>query len=361
MATTFDESALVSQYAPLLVLYPEIPRGSAREEGRNLNYPDEAPLKYDYHPRDIRLVLENTGLSQSFLRSWIGLRRARPTTWQRMLDRMERASFRRDLDLLPGVRSDDRPAFWRTYSGLDWADPNYQRACYANVEYGSGTNSRRVIVQYWYAYFYNDFWNTHEMDWETVMIVFSTTGGAPVPTVCAYSAHFAGHWLRWAEVEKANESLDRIEDGNVPEFTHPVVYVAHGSHANYFYGHHGEHRYAIAPHLVNVALKYLQRKNSEKRGLTDYTSAWGDGEKHLIPAALTPRDRSSWTDEWRWLRQQGRWGSRGEWDLEFGDSGPYGPPQAGDRWDHPFRWIDSTCVRALPREQSFVPSALEPD
>ena len=59
MAISIDETALVEQYTPLMVLYSEIPQGSLRE--RNENYPFEAPLTNDYHPRDIRVVLEHSG------------------------------------------------------------------------------------------------------------------------------------------------------------------------------------------------------------------------------------------------------------------------------------------------------------
>ena len=53
---------LVSKYTPLLVLYPEIPRGSTRiliPEWKTIDCP---PLSHDYHPRDIRLVLENAAI-----------------------------------------------------------------------------------------------------------------------------------------------------------------------------------------------------------------------------------------------------------------------------------------------------------
>jgi hypothetical protein len=343
MKTSLNDAALVKDHTPVLVLYPEIPEGSLREE--NPDYPQEAPLLYDYHPRDVRIVLENSGFHHRF-RPW----QDRTCNWKKMLDRMERKHYRKNLDLLPGVPPDDRKAFWKAYAAIPKDNEYYQRACYARVVRGAGINSGRVLAQYWYAYFYNDFWNTHEMDWEVVMVVFKLAGDGAVPTICAYSAHFGGYWLPWTEVEKANAEV-KPETGG----THPVVFVANGSHANYFYG---PAQYRTAPELVSLAAMYLKKK---KRGLIDYTTSFEAGETRLVEARLIPEGRpGQWSGDWRWLNQEGLWGSPGDWDLEFGDSAPHGPPQGGDRWDQPFRWIDTNCTRALPRSECFIPTRLEP-
>ena len=343
MNSSFDEDVLIEEYTPLLVLYPEIHQGSSRLVSED--YPHGSPLEYDYHPRDIRLVLDLAGHHYRF-KPW----RSRTSNWQMMLDRMEKKKYRRDLDLLPGVDGDEREKFWNAYAAIPKDDEHRQRACYARAVTGSGILSDRVLVQYWYAYFYNDFWNTHEMDWETVMIVFKQDDRLR-PTLCAYSAHFGGHWLPWRDVEKVDEQLKVAGDGS-----HPVVYVANGSHANYFYG---PSMYFTTPRLVSQAASALNKK---KRGLVDYTTSFEDGEPHLVKAkAIPPAAKGDWTGEWRWLNQQGRWGSPGDWDFEFGDSGPYGPPQGGDRWDSPFRWIDTHCARAPSPTDVPIPTMLEPE
>ncbi len=339
-----NEANLIKEYTPALVLYPEIPEGSVRE--RNPNYHHESPLLHDYHPRDIRIVLENSSFFHRF-RPWKG----KTSNWSKMLDRMEKKGYKKHLDLLPGVKLDDRETFWKVYGAISKNQEHYQRVCYARVVKGAGINSNRILVQYWYAYFYNDFWNTHEMDWETVMIIFKSGDDNPRPTICAYSAHFGGHWLPWLGVEKVNAELKPVDGG-----THPVVYVANGSHANYFYG---DAQYKTAPELVTLA---AMRLNKKKRGLVDYTLPFGEENCHLVEAKLIPsKGTEAWTGEWRWLNQEGNWGSPGDWDLDFGDSGPAGPPQGGDRWDHPFRWIDTHCNLASPSDASRVPTRLEPD
>ncbi len=342
MTMPFDKDTLVKKYTPVLVLYPEIPEGSTRV--RNPDYPHVAPLDHDYHPRDIRMVLEHSSLHRR-LRPWNG----KACDWQKMLDRMEKTDYKKDIDVLPGVGVDDREAFWKTYAGIPKGKAHYERACYARVVMGSGVSYDRIVVQYWYAYFYNDFFNTHEMDWEPVMIVFKLTDDGPRPTTCAYAGHFGGHWLPWPEVEKANEELKQSKDG-----THPVVYVANGSHANHYYG---GALYMTAPPLVGLVVKLL----NTKRRLVDYTISWEDGDHHLVEAKLIPpAEKGRWTGDWRWLNQKGRWGSPGKWDLKFGDAGIPGPSQGGDWWDHPFRWIDTSCTRAPSHDESRLPTRIEP-
>jgi hypothetical protein len=90
--------------------------------------------------------------------------------------------------------------------------------------------STSVLIQYWLFYRFNE-WNRptlsgrlagrHEGDWEAVMVGLS----AEKPEFVAFSAHCAGTWRPWDEVEVA-------ETHQGPR-THPLIAVAEGSHANY--------------------------------------------------------------------------------------------------------------------------------
>jgi hypothetical protein len=73
----------------------------------------------------------------------------------------------------------------------------------------------RVAVEYWFLYLYNDFYDRHEADWEGVT-VFLQNG---VPLGVSYSAHQGRRWSAWSA---------QNADG-----THPTVYAARGSHADY--------------------------------------------------------------------------------------------------------------------------------
>jgi hypothetical protein len=73
----------------------------------------------------------------------------------------------------------------------------------------------RVAIEYWLLYLYNDFYDRHEADWEGVTVFLQGT----TPLGVSYSAHQGRRWSSWSS--------------QVASGTHPIVYVARGSHANY--------------------------------------------------------------------------------------------------------------------------------
>ena len=76
--------------------------------------------------------------------------------------------------------------------------------------------SGRTAIEYWFSYLYNDFYDKHEADWEGVTVFLHGT----TPLGVSYSAHQGRRFSRW--------SSQMTQNG-----THPIVYVAYGSHANY--------------------------------------------------------------------------------------------------------------------------------
>jgi len=338
--TRIVETHIIQQFRPLLVLYPEIRKGTQRKVNRG--FPEVVPLNSDYHPRDIKIVLDHCSLHDARIRE-----QEKRERWQTILDAMEREGYKRHINLLGNVPSADRGEFWRCYGGIPKQD--YPRRCYARVVRGTGARQNRIVVQYWYAYFYNDFWNTHEMDWETVMVVLARDGGQVRPSVCACSAHHSGFWLPWKEVEKADPLGNRAQDGE-----HPIVYVANGSHANYFFG---PARYPTGSPAAMMAAALV-----DDRIPIDYVTSFDKGNRHLVEAIAIPKHpHGAWEEDWRWLNQEGLWGSPGKWlDFEFGDAGPYGPPKQRTKWQTPFRWIDTLCRKAPRPEDVMLPTLLEP-
>lgn len=84
---------------------------------------------------------------------------------------------------------------------------------YFHLAYRPGQG--RVAIEYWLLYLYNDFYDQHEADWEGVTVVLEN--GAPLGA--AYSQHQGRKWIAWSALRKTA--------------THPLVYVARGSHADY--------------------------------------------------------------------------------------------------------------------------------
>ena len=180
------------------------------------------------------------------------------------------------------------------------------RACYADAwAAGAGADAvygrvartaDRVVLQYWLFYYDNPlllpptpvgvFWQSHEGDWEQVNVVLDDHEH---PLEAAYSQHCSGQRLSWARVDK--------EQG-----THPVAYVALGSHANYFTP--GAFAITCLPPAVAAILPpsipVLDRAATggvvvapnvhtiEGKAWSTFTGFWGESEYFFTPIPLGP-------------------------------------------------------------------------
>ncbi len=164
-------------------------------------------------------------------------------------------------------------------------------------------NMEYYIVQYWFFYAFNPGINQHQGDWEMVSIVLDST---ETPLYAAYSQHFSGERAVWGDVE-------RVDD------THPRVYVAIGSHANYFRSYQG--KLGVEGDIVGSAFVLepsdLQIVLLGEKGLGNHPSSQD------------------------WLEFGGRWG---DWarqvDVVLGAVGPRTPGHGenAEKWDDPTTW-----------------------
>ncbi|MCU0306209.1 MAG: hypothetical protein MUE51_00280 [Thermoleophilia bacterium] len=175
----------------------------------------------------------------------------------------------------------------------------------------------KLALQYWFFYIFNDFNNKHEGDWEMIQIVFDAADArqalAEGPTEVGYSQHESAERAAWGSAKL------RVVDGS-----HPVVYPAAGSHANYF----------------DSGL-YLGRTAQEGLGCDDTTGP----SREVRPAVrLVPTDRAAYLRQYPWLGFVGHWGER---RPAFYD-GPLGP-SAKLQWTRPITWAEQDW-----RDQSFA-------
>lgn len=119
-----------------------------------------------------------------------------------------------------------KPAAYRALEGA--VLPGGNRVYYHVTRY---EESGDYAIQYWFLYFLNYRFNTHESDWEQITLHLDPDRK---PLEAFYSSHASGQKRLWRRMEKIGE--------------HPVVYVALGSHANYFT--RGTHRVTLDCHLV---------------------------------------------------------------------------------------------------------------
>jgi hypothetical protein len=214
-------------------------------------------------------------------------------------------------------------------------------ACYRAAEHGPSTVYGRfdvragtIVLQYWL--FYNDnfwslqyppsgfAWQAHEGDWEVVTVVLDEQ---QLPVQAAYSQHCTGEKRAWANVQKQGG-------------THPVVYVATGSHANLF---------APGLHPISLSCYPAQiRAILQQNGITplDFLVVPGRTLGPGSTAIERIHDNSP-----RWLRFPGTWGEAqfiripppiGPGTVPFGAS-PTGP-QGHDVWVDPLGTIAGYAV-----------------
>jgi hypothetical protein len=126
-----------------------------------------------------------------------------------------------------------------------------------------------TILQYHFFYAFNDWrlsangMNHHEGDWEMVAVYLKNDS----PNAVLFSQHGAGNMEKWEKVIKA---IDK--QGN--DTTHPVVYVALGSHANY-----------SRPEVIRSPSMY-------KTGRFQRLLFWTDGLIHYLFLLLNPNQKA---------------------------------------------------------------------
>lgn len=149
----------------------------------------------------------------------------------------------------------------RNYGGFAAHTPTYY--------YRLSEDNGYTVIQYWYFYAYNDFAtnhggiNDHEGDWESVH-VFLRDGE---PRWVVPSAH-GGH----GEEARRPWDPDQIE----LEGGRPVIYVAPGSHANYFTPH-GAESFVPGERVVGAPghPPWGPPRPLEQPWFTEYRGRWG--------------------------------------------------------------------------------------
>jgi hypothetical protein len=165
----------------------------------------------------------------------------------------------------------------------------------------------KLAVGYWFYYTFNDFTDKHESDWEMAQVDFAASSAAAALRVGPYevdlSQHAGGERSAWTDTKLQ-------KDG-----THPIIYDATGSHANYF-----------------GSAVYLGRGAREGFGCDDTRNATQRLELNTV---LLPDVPSSASAPYAWLGFQGHWGQK-----EAGiNNGPTGP-SAKEQWYAPIEWAD---------------------
>ncbi len=216
---------------------------------------------------------------------------------------------------LPGDPANPGCRFERDALRFAAGQPQVTYARIARQDDGNG-----LVLQYWFFYYFNDWNNKHEGDWELAQLYFDapTVEQALIdgPSRIGLSQHSTGEVMAWTDtqVEKQGD--------------HPVVYVARGSHANYF-----------APGL------YLGRGEGGRGFGCDDASK--SERRVALEARLLPNRVSGPNDPYAWIAYKGYWG-----DISSKASEGSTAPITKQDWLHPVSWIDhlKTSSVSLPTD-----------
>ena len=177
--------------------------------------------------------------------------------------------------------------------------------------YGRVTSEREaIVVQYWFFWVYNQWNDVHEGDWEMIQLVFD--GSSPTealahgPTTYAYAQHEGSEYATVGE----NDGKVVLEDG-----THPVVFVAEGSHAAFF-----------------SSSRWFGKSGATGFGCDDTSGPVDSIRPEVVPL---PGDDIPTEGPLAWLSFRGRWGER----APAFNNGPTGPVTKS-QWAAPVTWVD---------------------
>jgi hypothetical protein len=212
-----------------------------------------------------------------------------------------------------------------------WADlisAGQPTTAYAHVVAQPGKPGK-LALQYWLYYVFNDWNNKHEGDWEMIQIMFDASSASEAlkrtPTEVGYSQHDGA--------EKADWDSSKLEKRG----THPIVYPARGSHANFF-----------TPSL------WLGHSAQEGFGCDDTR---GPSNLEQTHAVLMPDGQVAKDSPFAWLAYTGRWGQK----ASGPNNGPDGP-NTKEQWTQPVTWADEkwrSGSTAVPGQSSFGTSTTD--
>ncbi len=198
---------------------------------------------------------------------------------------------------------------------------------YAHIVSEEGVEDR-IVLQYWFYWYFNDYNNTHESDWEMMQIVFPASTAEQALGVQPIEVGAAQH--------ENGESAGWDDDKLQREGDRPVVYPASGSHAT---------QYGSALHLG--------RSSSEGFGCDDSRGPHrrSDPEPRLLPSEVSDPAAPD-----AWLAWEGRWGT-----ITHGSfSGPTGPITK-KQWTEPITWQNDLrdSSRTVPAGGTLGPNVTE--
>jgi len=250
----------------------------------------------------------------------------------------------------------DPAVAWKAYCKAvkedDEGAKEYPRTVYLRVLRGSGESG--LALQFWLFYAFNHWWNIHEGDWEFVTLFFGDRQAEGRELrAAAYSNHLNSLWRAPHDIN----TFDKDDE------SHPIAYVARGSHAVYFEPKRGGYEPNVVVNVpVGFAKLSLRAGRANTTGIKrDYVPrVWFRKDRQApgsplpyqliaLPERLDYVDPSDDIETYRrfwWMRYRGEWSK----------VNPFrGPARQVARWETPFAWVSSDGQADAHWEDLFRP------
>ncbi len=297
---TDPAAQLAERYSPIVVLKDQTAPCDNRGEA--------------YRPVNVGVVL---GRDDVVLRGPGGYAKRAPTAGQ-----LDGKDIRYYLDF-PGDPLRPGCSYERWFDRISKGKPT---TVYAHVVTEPGKPGR-LALQYWLYYVYNDWNNKHEGDWEMLQLVFAADSASEAldrqPIEVGFSQHSGAQRSAWNDPRLQRQG------------THPLVYAAAGSHAQFF-----------------ASALWFGYSAEAGVGCDDTRGPSREVEPKVV---LLPDRRPPADSPFAWLGFGGLWGQR----LRSPNGGPTGP-NAKRQWDMPTTWAQTTwrdTALSVPGGRSLGPSA----
>ena len=215
------------------------------------------------------------------------------------------------------------PKEWNdTYLGSGpYAGSNFSNIAYVHMYTRNVTTYTDpvTVIQYFYFYPYNDWWNNHEGDWQRIDVVVSSSDPNTATILgVEYRFHtlWANYYKDWSISPGLTDSFVfnprnslKLSPGptrnGIVQYTHPVVYVGAGSHAGYPVG-------GIVPLPVTTNEEHMTHTGLVLSTQADDThiNLWERYDLQLLPEPkLNNTDNMGLADTMSWLGARIRWGT----------------------------------------------------
>jgi hypothetical protein len=167
-----------------------------------------------------------------------------------------------------------------------------------------------VVLQYWFFFRYNDWNDRHEGDWEMIQVHLpaATVDAAlgVTPTRIAVAQHEGAEVASWDD-----ERVERRDD------THPVVFVAEGSHASYLSSEQWFGTSAASGFGCDDTTPVGRILEPEVIVLDDvappswstFQGRWGERQRSFNNGPTGPITKTQWASPVQWVEEEGRDGS----------------------------------------------------